>query len=83
MKFQASVLLEFQAESIGEAGQELSKLLERAERDHHMAARDVELRTRPAHASTRQPVVLPPVTTPARPPGPEATGPTPQLAATI
>ena len=72
MKFQASVVFELKADSIGEAGQELNRLLEHAQDQHQMVPRDVELRTPPVHASTAPPVILPPVTTQARTPGPQA-----------
>jgi hypothetical protein len=78
MKFQASVIFELKADSIGEAGRELNKLLEHAQDQHRMVARDVELRTPPAHASTAPRVILPPVTTEARPTGPQADAPRPR-----
>jgi hypothetical protein len=72
MKFQASVVFELKADSIGEAGQKLNHLLKRAEDEHAMAAKTVELRTPPADLSSAPPVILPPVTTPERTPGPQA-----------
>jgi hypothetical protein len=72
MKFQASVVFELKADSIGEAGQKLNHLLKRAEDEHAMAAKTVELRTPPADLSAAPPVTLPPVTAPERTPGPQA-----------
>jgi hypothetical protein len=72
MKFQASVVFELKADSIGEAGQKLDHLLKCAEDESAMAARTVELRTPPADLSAAPPVILPPVTTPERTPGPQA-----------
>lgn len=72
MKFQASVVFELKADSIGEAGQKLNHLLKDAEDEHDMAAKTVELRTPPVDVSTVRPVVLPPVTTHERTPGPQA-----------
>jgi hypothetical protein len=72
MKFQASVVFELKADSVGEAGQKLDHLLKRAEGEHAMAARTVEIRTPPADLSAAPPVILPPVTTPERTPGPQA-----------
>jgi hypothetical protein len=74
MKFQASVVFELKADSIGEAGQKLNHLLKRAEDEHAMAAKTVELRTPPADLSAAPPVVLPPVTSPEWTPGPQANG---------
>ena len=74
MKFQASVVFELKADSIGDAGQKLNHLLKHAEDEHDMAARTVELRTPPADLSTVPPVMIPPVTTHERTPGPQADG---------
>jgi hypothetical protein len=56
MKFQATVLLEFQAGSIAEAGTKLHDAVKDAA-DEGMDAKMIELRTPPGHP----PVVLPPV----------------------
>jgi hypothetical protein len=72
MKFQASVVFELKADSIAEAGQRLDRLLKHAQDHHDLAAKAVELRTPPADARTAPSVVLPPVTVPARAPGPQA-----------
>jgi hypothetical protein len=74
MKFQASVVFELKADSIGEAGQRLNDLLNLAEDEHDMAAKSVELRTPPVDVSTGPPVILPPVTTYERRPEPQAGG---------
>jgi hypothetical protein len=74
MKFQASVVFELKAGSIAEAGQRLDQLLNHAEDHHEMAANVVELRTPPVDLATAPPIALPPVTTPARMPGPQAEG---------
>jgi len=60
MKFQASVVFEFSAHDIGEAGKRLNELLEEAE-ERQVETRSVELSTPRA-----TPVTLPPV---ARAPG--------------
>ena len=60
MKFQASVVFEFSAHDIGEAGKRLNELLEEAE-ERQLETRSVELST--PHGT---PVTLPPV---ARAPG--------------
>jgi hypothetical protein len=72
MKFQATVVFELKADSIGEAGQKLDKILREAEDEHDFAATTVGLRTPPAEVSTAPPVVLPPVTAPKPPTGPQA-----------
>jgi hypothetical protein len=72
MKFQANVVFELKADSIGEAGQKLNQLLKHAEDEHDMSAKAVELRTPPTDASTASPVILPQVTTPERRTGPHA-----------
>ena len=66
MKFRATVVLEFQAGSIGEAGARLSEVLAAAREAGAMEARSVELRTPPGET---------PVTLPLSPPG-AVTGPT-------
>ena len=71
MKFQASAVFDLKADSIAEAAQKLDQLLKVAEEEHGMAAKTVELRTPPADVSTA-PVLLPPVTTHNRTPGPQA-----------
>jgi hypothetical protein len=60
MKFQASVVFEFSAHDIGEAGKRLNELLEEAE-ERQLETRSVELST-----PRGTPVTLPPV---ARAPG--------------
>jgi hypothetical protein len=71
MKFQASVVFELKADSIGEAGQKLNHLLKHAQDEHDMAPKTVELRMPPADASSG-PVILPPMTTHEGRPGPQA-----------
>jgi hypothetical protein len=72
MKFQASVVFELKADSIADAGRKLNQLLKYAEDEHEMAAKTVELRTPPADVASAAPVILPPVTTHERTPGPHA-----------
>ena len=60
MKFQASVVFEFSAHDIGEAGKRLNDLLNEAE-EHRLATRSVELST-----PQGTPVTLPPVAATAR-----------------
>jgi hypothetical protein len=72
MKFQATVVLELKAGSLGEAGRKLDEVLKNAEDEHAVAAKTIELRTPPADVSTAAPVVLPPVTAQGRPTGPQA-----------
>jgi hypothetical protein len=72
MKFQATVVLELKADSIGEAGQKLDQVLKHSEDEHDIAAKTVELRTPPSDISTAPPVILPPVTTQGRTTGPHA-----------
>ena len=55
MKFQASVVFEFSAHDIGEAGKRLNELLEEAE-ERQLETRSVELST-----PRGTPVTLPPV----------------------
>ena len=55
MKFQATVVFEFNAPDVGEAGKRLNELLEHAD-EHDLATRSLELST-PSGA----PVTLPPV----------------------
>ena len=70
MKFRATVVLEFQAGSIAEAGARLNDVLAQADEVGDMQARAVDLRTPPGEA--------PPVTLPLPPsghvPGPAADG---------
>lgn len=61
MKFHATVVFEFNAPDVGEAGQRLNELLEHA-REHDLEPRSLELSTPPG-----TPVTLPPVTPAARP----------------
>jgi hypothetical protein len=72
MKFQASVVFDFRADSVAEAGKRLDRLIKDAAGQHDLSASVVELRTPPSDAATPPPVVLPPVTAPARTPGPQA-----------
>ena len=60
MKFQASVVFEFSAHDIGEAGKRLDELLEEAE-ERQLETRSVELST-----PSGTPVTLPPVAPAAR-----------------
>jgi hypothetical protein len=71
MKVQATVVFELKADSIGRAGQRLDDLLKRAQDEHGVTAKIVELRM-PPDVSTTPPVILPPVTVSERPPGPHA-----------
>jgi hypothetical protein len=60
MKFHATVMFEFSAPDIGEAGRRLNELLEQA-REHDLEPRSLELATPPG-----TPVTLPAVTPTAR-----------------
>ena len=60
MKFQASVVFEFSAHDIGEAGKRLNELLEEAEQ-HQLETKSIELST--PHGT---PVTLPPLVPAAR-----------------
>ena len=60
MKFHATIVLEYNARDIGDAGARLNELLERAA-EQGLPARSIELSTPPG-----TPVTLPPVTAPAR-----------------
>ena len=60
MKFHATVVFEFNAPDIGEAGMRLNELLEQAQ-EHDLAPRSLELST--PHGT---PVTLPAVAPPAR-----------------
>ena len=60
MKFQASVVFEFSAHDIGEAGKRLSELLDEAE-ERRLETKSVELST-----PRGTPVTLPPVAPAAR-----------------
>jgi hypothetical protein len=60
MKFHATVVFEFSAHDIGEAGKQLNALLEVAE-EHRLEARSIELST-----PQGTPVTLPPVAPAAR-----------------
>jgi hypothetical protein len=71
MKFQANVVFELKADSITEAGERLDALLRHVEVEGDIAAKIIELRTPPADISTGPRVVLPPVATPERSPGPQ------------
>lgn len=55
MRFQATVVFELQASSIGEAGQKLQELITWAKEREQVEAKDIDLRTPPA----QEPVVLP------------------------
>jgi hypothetical protein len=72
MKFQASVVFELRAESIADAGRKLDQLVKDAEDSHGVATSAVELRMPPADTAVASPVILPPVATPPRTPGPQA-----------
>jgi hypothetical protein len=61
MKFHATVIFEFNAADVGEAGRRLNELLDKA-REHELEARSLELSTPPG-----TPVTLPPVASPGRP----------------
>jgi hypothetical protein len=74
MKFQASVMLEFKAGSISEAGRKIDALVGSAAADHDMDTKVVDLRTPPSDASPPPAVVLPPVTSHEAPPSPRAAG---------
>jgi hypothetical protein len=71
MKFQATVTFEFQAGSLGEAGEKLDDALEQAKERGGMEAKSVELRT---PLASRQPVALPAVSTEQKPGAPHALG---------
>ena len=76
MKFQATLVLEFKASSIAEAGKTLNELLERAESHGQMRVAHVQLGT----PQSAEPVVLPvpmPGPEPLRPPEPMPRPPTP------
>ena len=60
MKFHATVVFEFNAQDVGEAGKRLNELLEQAA-EHELVTRSLELSTPPG-----TPVTLPPVTPAAR-----------------
>ena len=60
MKFHATVVFEFNAPDVGEAGMRLNELLERA-REHELETKSLELST--PHGT---PVSLPPVVSGAR-----------------
>lgn len=55
MKFHATVVFEYSAPDVGEAGKRLNELLEEA-REHELEPRSLELSTAPG-----TPVTLPPV----------------------
>jgi hypothetical protein len=57
MKFHATVVFEFNAQDVAEAGERVNSLLEQA-REASLAAKSLELATPPG-----TPVTLPPVTT--------------------
>jgi hypothetical protein len=59
MKFHATVVFEFNAPDVGEAGKRLNELLEQAQ-EHKLETRSLELST--PHGT---PVTLPPVASPA------------------
>lgn len=61
MKFHATVIFEFNAADVGEAGRRLNELLDKA-REHELEARSLELSTPPG-----TPVTLPPVASPGGP----------------
>jgi hypothetical protein len=61
MKFHATVVFEFNAPDVGEAGRRLNELLEQA-RERKLETRSLELST--PHGT---PVTLPPVASPASP----------------
>jgi hypothetical protein len=61
MKFRATVVFEFNAADVGEAGKRLNELLDQAQ-EHELETRSLELSTPPA-----TPVTLPPVTSPGPP----------------
>jgi hypothetical protein len=72
MKFQANIVLELRAGSIAEAGERLDRLMKDAADRHDVTAIAVDLRTPPGDAGAPPAVVLPPVSAPAPPPGPQA-----------
>ena len=61
MKFRATVVFEFNAADVGEAGKRLNDLLDQAQ-EHELETKSLELSTPPG-----TPVTLPPVTSPGRP----------------
>jgi hypothetical protein len=61
MKFHATVVFEFNAANVGEAGRRLNELLDKAQ-EHELEARSLELSTPPG-----TPVTLPPVASPGHP----------------
>lgn len=56
MKFHATVMFEFNAHDVGEAGRRLNELLEQA-REQDLEAKSFELATPPGTAVTLPPVV--------------------------
>jgi hypothetical protein len=69
MKFQATVVFEFQAGSIADAGRKLNDAVEEARERDEMEATVIELRTPPGSKSA---VTLPPVSAERQSPGPLA-----------
>jgi hypothetical protein len=69
MKFQATVVLEFQASSVAEAGHKLNDVVSEAKERGDMEAAVIELRTPPG---SRAPVTLPQVSAERQSPGPQA-----------
>jgi hypothetical protein len=61
MKFHATVVFEFSARDIGEAGKRLNELLEEAE-EHQLETKSLELST-PHGTPVTLPAVVPPVRT--------------------
>jgi hypothetical protein len=72
MKFQASVVFEFKADSIAAAGDRLDQLLKHAEHHCDFAVDSVELRSPPSDIGGAPSVVLPSLPAPERTPGPQA-----------
>jgi len=71
MKFQAAVIFDFKADSIGAAAGKLDELLKHAEEKHEMAYGHIELRTPPGHAGAPT-VILPQFGGGTPGPGPQA-----------
>jgi hypothetical protein len=67
MKFQATVTFEFQASSIGDAGQKLNDAVRHARDTGNMETKSIELRTPPSAAPVTLPVTERGVTVPGSP----------------
>jgi hypothetical protein len=66
MKFHATVVFEFNAHDVAEAGERLNALLEHAS-DASLATKSLELATPPSTAPVTLPQVTPPTRAPVRP----------------